>query len=36
MASRFEDALYLLDHANATYSPYSEEGLQALGVAPFQ
>ena len=34
--SRFEDALYLLDHANATYSPYSEEGLQALDVAPFQ
>ena len=34
--ARFQDALYLLDHASGTYSPYSEEILQALGVAPFE
>jgi fatty-acyl-CoA synthase len=34
--ARFDDALYLLDHANATYSPYSEQLLEALGVAPFE
>jgi fatty-acyl-CoA synthase len=32
----FEDALYLLDHANGTYSAYSEQLLQALDVAPFE
>ncbi|MCZ6829714.1 MAG: AMP-binding protein, partial [Gammaproteobacteria bacterium] len=34
--TRFEDALYLLDDANGTYSAYSEQILQALGVAPFE
>ena len=33
--ARFVDELYLLDHANSCYAPYSEPGLLALGVAPF-
>jgi fatty-acyl-CoA synthase len=31
----FDDELFLLDHAAHCYSPYSEQGLKALGCAPF-
>ena len=32
---RFDDELFLLDHAAHCYSPYTEEGLKTLGCAPF-
>ena len=33
--ARVDGPLYLLDHQHKTYSPYSEQGLQALGVSRF-
>ena len=33
--ARFEDELYLLDHAGQCYAPYSQAGLDALGIAPY-
>ena len=34
--TRYADQLFVLDHQQKTYSPFSEQGLRALGVSPFE